>query len=87
MNWEAFAAIAAAAAVVVTVLGGIIWLANQAGRHAQRLDRAESDIKEIAATQDAHSQQLAGWQQFGKLLDEVRADVKRLLSDRGRHAG
>jgi hypothetical protein len=87
MNWEGVAAIAACATLGLSALGSIAFLIWHAGRHSERLDGAESDIRDLKKIQDEHSKVLGGWEQFGKLLDEVRGDVKKLLSERGRSVG
>ena len=82
MTAEDVAATAAAGAVIVTVLGGIVGLVYHAGRHAQRLSSAEKDIGELRAIQDEHSRAISAWDQALKLLEEVRHDVKNLLTGR-----
>lgn len=68
------------AAVLVTILSGIAILIFNAGRHSQRLDRAEGDIKEIRGKQDEHAQRLSVVDQLVGLVQEVRDDVKELIT-------
>lgn len=71
---------AAVAGVLVTILSGMAILIYNAGRHSQRLDRVEGDVKDLKIVQDEHGHKLSVLDQLMVLLQEVRGDVKDLLT-------
>jgi hypothetical protein len=73
----------ALAGLVITALGGLGWLGTltwHGGRQSQKLDNAINDIKDIKTTQGEHSSAIAGWTHVAALLEEVRHDVKNLMT-------
>lgn len=80
MTWEALAAVAALVTLALSILGALGVLIWHAGRHSQRLDSAETDIKELKKVQDEHTKAINVWDQALKLLEEVRHDVKNLVT-------
>lgn len=80
MSWEALAAVAAIVTLALSILGALSVLIWHAGRHSQRLDSAETDIKDLKKVQDEHTRAINVWDQAVKLLEEVRHDVKNLLT-------
>lgn len=82
MNWEAVAAVTAIVAVLVTVMSGMALLIYRAGKHTQRLDAHEAKIAKLETTQDEHSRAISAWDQALRLLEEVRGDVKALMTGR-----
>lgn len=86
MSAAGIAAAAAVAAVLVTILGGMILLIYNAGRHAQRLDTHETELAELKRTQAEHTKAISVWDRAEKLLEEVRRDVKGLLTGKVRPA-
>lgn len=74
--------IAEVGALAGAVLAGmaLVGLVFNAGRHAQRLDRAEDDLKDLKIKVEEHGAAISAWDQALQLLNEVRGDVKRLLT-------
>lgn len=77
----------ALAGLTVTAFGGLGWLGSltwHGGRQAQKLDNAIKDIAEIERTQTVHSTAIAGWAHVAAVVEEVRTDVKGLLTRNAR---
>jgi hypothetical protein len=78
---------ASLAGLAITALGGLGWLGSltwHGGRQAQKLDNAASDIRDLKTKQDEHATSIAAWSQALSLLEEVRGDVKSLMTGRAR---
>lgn len=82
MNIEVIGTAAAVCGVFVTLFSGMAILIYRAGRHSQRLDAHEQKIAKLEATQEEHSKAISAWDQALKLLQEVREDVKALMTGR-----
>jgi hypothetical protein len=77
----------ALAGLGITALGGLGWLGTltwHGGRQAQKLDNIIGKVDRIELTQTEHATAIATWPQVIKLLEEVRKDVKGLLTARVR---
>lgn len=78
------------AGVAVTAIGGLGWLGTltwHGGRQAQKLDNVITKVEKIDQTQGEHSTAIAAWTTALSLLEEVRHDVKGLLTARARRGG
>lgn len=89
MSAEAVAAAAAVVTVTLTILGALVVLIYNAGRHSQRLDSAEKSISVLqdgaheAGRLDTALQVLTGTvNTMQKQLVDVSHDVKNLLTGR-----
>jgi hypothetical protein len=82
MNAASVAAGAACAAVLVSLLGGMFLLIYNAGRHSQRLTAAETAITDLQRGQAEHDKAISAWDQVRQLVEEVRGDVKSLITGR-----
>ena len=80
MSAEEVIATATVAGVAVTLLGGMAALTFSAGRHSERLNTAEDDIKGLKRTTEDHAKSISTWEQAVHLLQEVRDDVKSLMT-------
>jgi hypothetical protein len=80
MGWQAVSAIGGIVTLVCTVLGSLLMLAHNTGKHTERLNQHQRDIEKLQETADEHTRALGAWDTALRLLEEVREDVKGLLT-------
>lgn len=68
----------AALVIGLAVQGGLF--AFTLGKHSQRLSNAESEVKDLKRKSDEHATSLSGIEGMRTLLEEVRHDMKSLLT-------
>jgi len=79
----AWVAVVVTGAVAVAGFGAwALALTFQAGKHAQRMDTAEKSLEKLQETVAGHANSISAWDQAVKLLEEVRKDVKSLMTGR-----
>lgn len=75
-------AVITAATAFLGFCGWALALTFQAGKHAQQMETAKADIVDLKVKVGEHARSISSWDQALNLLQEVRDDVKGLLTGR-----
>lgn len=80
MNPAWIAAIIGAIGLLLGIVAWAIGLTFQAGRHSKSMEIAQTDIAKLQTKVEGHERAISAWDQALHVLEEVRKDVKSLMT-------